>query len=104
MLAELTPPRVWTRPALRPVGPTKAERRAIEGAARRAELEAAIVQKQVERHAMRRAARGEQRKLDDAAAKEEALLSERDAWRRREQHTAMALDLAKQEAEQRKKL
>ena len=76
----------------------------MAGAARRQELEQAIAAKQRERHELRRLAREEQRALDDAAATEEVLIYERDRYAKREQQTAMALALTKQEAEARRKL
>lgn len=80
------------------VGPNDGERRAMAGAARRAELESAIEAKRRERHALRKAQREAQRQLDDAAAQEEVLVFERDRYRRREKQTEMALELTKQEA------
>jgi hypothetical protein len=83
--------------------PVDAAKKAAMGAAQRAELEAAILQKQRERHAMRKAAREEQRRLDDAAAREEVLINERDLWKKVEQQTSMALELTKQDAKRRQK-
>jgi hypothetical protein len=82
---------------------TDAEQRALAGAQRRSELEAAIAKKQRERHELRRKTREEQRKLDDAAATEEVLMYERDRYAKLEQQTGMMLALTKQEAEAKKR-
>ena len=81
------------------VGPSDAETKWLAGAARRQELEDAIADKQRERHELRRAQKEEQRRLDEAAATEEVLVYERDRYVKKEQQTAMALALTKQEAD-----
>ena len=80
---------------------TDAEQRALAGKARRAELEAAIAKKQRERHELRRKAKEEQKRLDDAAATEEVLMYERDRYAKMEQQTSLMLALTKQEAKKR---
>ena len=94
------PPRVFASREV--VGPSEAEKRRTAGAARRAELEEAIAQKQRERHELRKAARAAQRQLDDKAAQEEVLSHNIDGLRRREQQAEMALELTKQEARRRR--
>ena len=94
------PPRVVASREV--VGPSEAEKRRTAGAARRAELEEAIAQKQRERHELRKAARAAQRQLDDKAAQEEVLSHNIDGLRRREQQAEMALELTKQEARRRR--
>jgi len=84
------------------LGPSPSEARTLAGAARRKELEGAILQKQRERHELRKVAREEQRQLDDAAVQEEVLVYQRDAYRKREQQTEIALALTKQDAARRR--
>ena len=68
----------------------------------RAVLEAAIALKQIERHEMRKKAMAEQKTLAEEAAKEEQLLFEREAARKREQQMEVRLALTKQESEQKR--
>jgi len=77
------------------IGGTSREMQIAKGAARRAELEEAIVIKQKERRELRRVAQEAQSKLDQEAATAEVLSYEIDRLRQAEVRTAMQIEMAK---------